>query len=152
MSLSRRFLSIRYLLSFFGVIFVVVTLGNSVSYAGSSTNIASAALDRFFPTSGATFEAGDAYSNDVSAIQTVIYNKCLESAGFQGIPFSPQPYVGNNTEFPNLPYLRMHGFSASEGLQPTIVRLQPEGFCEVRFAPIIGSSAPKRVDGNRFTN
>lgn len=118
MSRSRRFFSIRYLLGFFGFIFVVVALGDSVSYAGSSTNIASAALDHFFPTSGATFEAGDAYSNDVSAIQTVIYNKCLESAGFQGIPYSPQPYVGNNTEFPNLPYLRTHGFSVSEGPTP----------------------------------
>jgi hypothetical protein len=118
MSLNRRFLRIRQLACFLGVIVVVVTLASTASYAGSSTNIASAALDRFFPTSGATFEAGDAYSNDVSAIQTVIYNKCLESAGFQGIPYSPQPYVGNNTEFPNLPYLRTHGFTVSEGPTP----------------------------------
>jgi hypothetical protein len=118
MSFSWRFLIIRRLVGFFAVIFVVVTLTNTVSYAGSSTNIASAALDHFFPTSGTTFEAGDAYSNDVSAIQTVIYNKCLESAGFQGIPYLPQPYVGDNTEFPNLPYLRTHGFSVSEGPTP----------------------------------
>ncbi|MGB8196902.1 MAG: hypothetical protein WCF25_07850 [Acidimicrobiales bacterium] len=97
---------------------VVTAVDSSVSYAGTSTNIANAALDHFFPTSGVTFEAGDAYSSDVNAIEIAIYNNCLEAAGFQGTSYSPQPYVGNNTEFPNLPYLRSHGFSVSEGPTP----------------------------------
>jgi hypothetical protein len=107
----------RKLVGLFGAIFIAVVLV-SAGPAGASTNIANAALDSFFPTNGATFEAGQGYSNDLNAIQTVLINKCLESAGFQAEPYTPRPYSGDNTEFPNLPYLRTHGFIVQLGKSP----------------------------------
>jgi hypothetical protein len=96
--------------SLVAVVLLAITLAGFASPAGASTNIANAALDFYFPTNGSTFEAGEGYQNDVAAIQTVLVDKCLESAGFQGVPYALQQYVGDNEEFPNLPYLRAHGF------------------------------------------
>jgi hypothetical protein len=121
MNLKRQFSGLQRSIAPLGAILLVLSLVTIAAPAGASTNIANAALDFYFPTNGSTFEAGEGYQSDVAAIQTVLVDKCLESAGFKGVPYALQQYVGDNEEFPNLPYLRAHGFLgvATQNPDPT---------------------------------
>jgi hypothetical protein len=70
-----------------------------------------------FPTSGADWEAGYTFTAFMAAAQAKSRAQCLVADGFRAPTFVPPPFSGNNTEFPDLPYLEKHGFLVTESAQ-----------------------------------
>jgi hypothetical protein len=82
----------------------------------SSSSIGNAALDYFFPTDAADFEAGFTFSEFVQATEASATARCLADDGFEAPTFvPPQPSAyRDNTEFPDLASIRKHGFVVTE--------------------------------------
>src|ERR1700728_3614899 len=93
----------------FGVLPAQATSGSKDSVAASSA-IGTAVLDYFFPRNGTDFEAGWTFSNFTQTVQDKAVDQCLESDGFNALPPVENPYSGSNEEFPDLAYLKAHGF------------------------------------------
>ncbi len=84
--------------------------GSQVSW-GTPATIRTEMLDFFFPTSGSDFAAGMNFANWETSVQAEATSQCLAAAGFHVTAPSPAAIAGgDNTEFPDLPYLLQHGF------------------------------------------
>jgi hypothetical protein len=96
--------------------------GNAAQLTNSPvkpSSISDAMLDSFFPTDGEDFAAGESYTQFTSEVAGKITDKCMVADGFAAPPPTPNPYSGDNTEFPYLSYIKTHGFEVTQPASPS---------------------------------